>query len=75
MLIMVCLLLFLLMLLGCTGVRTSYSMPVYFDDTGNKVENAKICYQEMEKECAKRPRCDSWQVSILECDEGECYCD
>ena len=68
-------LIMLIMVAGCSPVVITNSNPKYFEDSGNKVDNYKICEALMENECSNNHRCVSWRIDKLECDNGSCFCD
>lgn len=65
----------LILISGC-GYRTiSYkSHPIFFEDTGNEVENYKLCSSLYQQECNNKINC-RFIINEVVCDNEKCYCD
>lgn len=60
---------------GCNNVRTySYNKPMFFEDTGNKIDNMKTCDLLMDTYCRSREKCISYSVDEIVCEDEKCYC-
>ena len=63
-----------LLVAGCTTTITEAQNTIYFDDTGNKVDNMKICDGLAKGNCAANPKCVGYRIVEIVCDAGKCYC-
>ena len=66
---------FLLLALLLVGGCGTYSSPQYFDDTGNDVENMKVCHSLAKESCDSNVGCSSYRITTLICDGEKCFCD
>lgn len=59
----------LICLVSLSGCMTSD--PKYFDDTGSNVSNYKMCQKLYEESLLF----DMYEIRVIECDSGKCFCD
>ena len=64
----------ILVLVLVSGCVSSVESTHYFEDTGNKVDNKRLCDMLGKKNCDDNPRCVGYQVDVIVCDDGKCYC-
>lgn len=64
----------LILLNGCT-TQVQRSTPQYFIDTGNEVDNFRECHRLAKSHCDSNRQCKGYEINIIKCEGGECYCD